>query len=702
MIELLEKTSARVPLLILFEDLHWVDPSTVELLRHVIDRVRNRKILVVCTFRQEFQPDWEREPHVTLLQLNRLGRSLGTLMVDRVTGGKALPPEVIEDILDRTDGVPLFVEEFTKNLIEGGILELHGDEYKLVGPIRGLAIPATLQDSLAARLDRLSAAKEIAQWASALGRTFSEQLLMAVVPREAIEVKSAITELVDSEIIYRRGLPPRETHEFKHALLQEAAYAGMVRTRRAQLHSRIATIIREKFPEITRNEPQTLARHLQNAGMLSEAIPLFIGAGDLAAERFARTEARNLFDAALGLARELPPSQEARRAQIEAVLKRATVAIGREQVERDLADLRHARELAEADSDRANLARIAYWIGRSHYVSGDFDKAALRASEALELAAEVTGNSDIEALAVNLLGRIECLRGRPGEAVAHAARNIPQMEALGNHIEVAAMHGVLAFGHALAGAFDEAMPAARQGTALSDRTGHLPTQAACHFFHGLVLGWHGELDASVHAFALASGHASDAGDAFRLYLIHGWRGEVRYLCGDFEGARADLLQCQERAAELGSNYHLPAFKSFMAAILAADGDHAESLSMAEQCVNEARANAQAWPLSIALRSLASVLLDIGRPNDAAEAIDEALSIHARDGVMTDQAHALLTKGRIEMALGSNEEGHGSFARALTLFERMGMPEMVRRTRSIWASAAGKTDPEAFHSEEKTA
>ena len=241
--------AAQKPVLLIFEDAHWADPTTLEALTQIVDQVQDARVLVVITFRPEFEAPWGGHSHVTTLTLNRLTRRQCSTMVGRVTEGKPLPEEVLDQIVAKTDGVPLFVEELTKAVIESGVLEDAGDRYAHTKPLPPLAVPATLQDSLMARLDRLTQFKEIAQIGAAIGRVFSHRLLAVVSPKSESDLEDALTQLVEAELIFRRGAGEELGYVFKHALVQDAAYESLLKSNRQVLHGRIAHALVERFPE---------------------------------------------------------------------------------------------------------------------------------------------------------------------------------------------------------------------------------------------------------------------------------------------------------------------------------------------------------------------------------------------------------------------------------------------------------------------
>ena len=291
LLDRMEGLAARKPLLILFEDAHWADATSLEVLDLVIERVRRLPILLLITFRPEFEAPWSAMPDVATMTLGRLDRVQAETLVERVAGGRKLPAEVLAQIVAKTDGVPLFVEELTKNVLESGLLIEEPDRYRLDGPLPPLAIPSTLQDSLMARLDRLAAVKEIAQIGAAIGREFAYALLGAVVGRDEPTLRSALAQLEDSELVFRLGAPPDARYAFKHALVQDTAYESLLKSRRQILHRKIADTLREQFPDIVEAEPELLAHHFTQAGLTAPAIEYWGKAGDLALRRSAFKEA---------------------------------------------------------------------------------------------------------------------------------------------------------------------------------------------------------------------------------------------------------------------------------------------------------------------------------------------------------------------------------------------------------------------------
>jgi len=279
------------PALMAFEDAHWIDPSSREVLDLLVDRVQDASVLIVITCRPEFQPSWNAQSHITTLTLNRLSRHLRAAMVACVAGAKALPEEVVEEIIVKTDGVPLFVEELTKAVLESNFLSEKDGRYVFSGSLRQLTIPATLTDSLMARLDRMASFKEVAQIGATIGREFSYELLRAVAETPADQLNVALSHLEHAGLIIRRGHPPEASYTFKHALVQDAAHSSLLHSDKKNLHARIAAVIAEIYPERAEREPELLAHHLTEAGQSKPAVDFWLKAGKRAATTRANLEA---------------------------------------------------------------------------------------------------------------------------------------------------------------------------------------------------------------------------------------------------------------------------------------------------------------------------------------------------------------------------------------------------------------------------
>jgi class 3 adenylate cyclase/predicted ATPase len=296
----------RQPVLVVWEDLHWADPSTLEVLGLVVEQAPTVPMLHVLTYRPAFSPPWPPRSHMTPLVLNRLERSQVEALITQRAEGKTLPAEVVQHIVAKTDGVPLYVEELTTMLLASALLREEADQYVLTGPLRTVAIPETLQDALMARLDQLKTAKEVAQIGAVLGREFAYALLQAIAPQDEDTLQAGLGQLVEAELLYQRGRPPRARYMFKHALIQDAAYASLLKSTRQQVHQQIAQVLEIRFPAAVETQPELLAQHYTAAGCHERALIYWQRAGQQASERSAHQEAISHFTTGIALLQTLP------------------------------------------------------------------------------------------------------------------------------------------------------------------------------------------------------------------------------------------------------------------------------------------------------------------------------------------------------------------------------------------------------------
>jgi class 3 adenylate cyclase/tetratricopeptide (TPR) repeat protein len=313
----IEMLAARLPTLMIFEDAHWSDPTSIELLNVIFDKIRAHRVLLIATYRPELQPQWGGEAHVATMLLNRLDAPDTAEFARRVAGGKALPPAVLDQIVHRTDGVPLFIEELTRSILESGVLQEKDGRYLLEAPLLAEAIPSSLQASLLARLDRLAPTRRIAQIGSALGREFSHQLLSLVAGGSEAELLGAIGSLIDAGLLSRRGVPPDAIYAFKHALVQDAAYSTLLHSARQTLHARIAAALEQNLTEVAQTRPELLAHHYAEARAPAKAAGYWLEAGRNNARRSAHVEAARSFERAIAAIRELPDDPMSRRMELD-------------------------------------------------------------------------------------------------------------------------------------------------------------------------------------------------------------------------------------------------------------------------------------------------------------------------------------------------------------------------------------------------
>jgi class 3 adenylate cyclase/predicted ATPase len=486
------------PVLMIFEDAHWTDPTSLEVFGRTVDRVRSLRVLLIVTFRAEFELPWIGRPYVTFLALNRLGEQEITTMIDRVVGNQPLPANLRQDIIERTDGIPLFVEEMTKAVLEA---EGEGEARRTAGavPSPALAVPASLHASLMARLDRLGPAKDVAQIGAAIGREFSHALLGAVAGKPEPELASALDRLIATGLLFRQGAPPHATYFFKHALIQDAAYGTLLREPRRGLHARIAETLESQFAEIAENQPQLLARHCTEAGLIEKAAGLWGKAGQRSLARAALLEGAEQLKRALDQIATLPATPALRREEIKLEVAFANVLAltgdlvdGKEHYDRALAiydpaehrplTTRSGRDVgvtllsfrstcvwqlgyptaSRNDAERAvknaremgHATTLMYALSRaatSHTFCGNYAAAHVQVDELIALADEKG-----KALGTALRGRLFALTGKASDAVRAITSGITSLRSTGATLNEPWHLWYLAMAYAELGQLDDA------------------------------------------------------------------------------------------------------------------------------------------------------------------------------------------------------------------------------------------------------
>jgi class 3 adenylate cyclase/predicted ATPase len=550
----LEALTRSNPVLMIFEDAHWTDPTSLELFSRAVDRIRTLRVLLIVTFRPEFDPPWIGRPYVTALTINRLAECDVSAMIDRLVGNKPIPASIRQDIIERTDGIPLFIEEMTKAVLEAD--SQHAAERTVAAaPSLTLAVPASLHASLMARLDRLGPAKEVAQIGAAIGRAFSHALLAAVVRKPEPELASALDRLIAAGLLFRQGVQPHATYLFKHSLVRDAAYGTLLREHRRALHARIAQELQSVFPEVERTEPEFLAYHLTEAGATEDAVRYWLAAGKNAAQRSANREAINHCQRGLGILRILPDSRRKDGAELDLQVALGTCLIATEGTisDRAVATFTRARQLCEGLQNRPEYLQVLYWLPLVLAARGEMPEAA----EALAVLLSTAEARDdwpaqlnaLRGLALNrlLMGRLTEAREFAERAVAKyddsteehklAARSAGQDAGVAS---LAVMSWVLWFlGYADSAAL-QISTALRRAETLK----HPHSTAYARYYASVLHALRGELE-------IAHQHAECC---FSLSEEHGfqhWRGLsrcMRLVCG----MGLDLARSKERANELNA------------------------------------------------------------------------------------------------------------------------------------------------------
>jgi TOMM system kinase/cyclase fusion protein len=419
-VTILLELAERQPVLLIVEDLHWTDPTTLELLGLLLDQTPTASLLVFLTCRPHFQPAWHHRSYLTEITVHHLSHAQVEQIVVGVTDGKSLPAEVLQQILEKTDGVPLFVEEMTKAILESGQLTAIDGHYELVGSLSTFTLPASLQDSLMARLDRLISAKGIAQLAAVIGRQFAYDLLSTVSQLDAATLQRELGRLVEAEIVYQRGVPPQVTYIFKHALIQDTAYQSLLKSTRQHYHHHIAQVLEAQFPETTEAQPELLAHHFTEAGLTEQAVSYWYKAGRSAVQRSAHVEAISHLHTGLTLLQALPETSE--RLQSELLLQ---VALGRALMvthgygSPDVGEVyNRARALCKQIEKHRQLFSILRGLATFYSIRADFQTAQDLGEQCLVLAQSDADPSRL-LRAHELLGRILAYRGELTRARTH-------------------------------------------------------------------------------------------------------------------------------------------------------------------------------------------------------------------------------------------------------------------------------------------
>jgi predicted ATPase len=427
----MEAIARQSPALMIFEDAHWADPTSLDAFGRTVERIAGLRVLLIVTFRPEFEPPWIGRPHVTALTINRMTRREIDAMIDRVAGNNLLSASLRQDIIERTDGIPLFVEEMTKAVLEAGS-EIAAERTVATIPSPVLAVPASLHASLMARLDRLGSAKEVAQIGAAIGREFSHTLLAAVAGKPEAELGSALDRLIAAGLLFRQGAPPHATYMFNHALLQDAAYGTLLREQRRALHARIATALESQFPEIAERQPELLARHCTEAGLIEKAAGLWGKAGQRSLSRSALVEAAGQLNRALGQIAELPATPALRREQIklQVALANALMHVKGYAAPDTKAALDQARSLiAQAEAlevpleDPLLLFSVLHGFWSANIIAANSDATCEIAAQFLALAEEQGAVVPLM-IGHRLMGTSLVFVGEPAEGRAHLDRAI--------------------------------------------------------------------------------------------------------------------------------------------------------------------------------------------------------------------------------------------------------------------------------------
>jgi predicted ATPase/class 3 adenylate cyclase len=661
----LESLARRQPIFAVFEDAHWMDPTSRELLDLTVERVRSLPMLLVVTFRPEFQPPWTGQPQVTMLTLNRLDRRDRTALVELIAGGKPLPSAVVDQIADRTDGVPLFVEELTKSVLESGVLREEADRYVLDRALPLLAIPTTLQDSLMARLDRLASVRLVAQIGAAIGREFSYALLRLVSRLSEGELRAALGRLVASELVFERGAPPDAVYTFKHSLVQDAAHSSLLRSSRQQLHAQIADALETQSPELMDSQPELFAQHYAEAGLAEKSVSYWSQAGRRSAARSAMAEAAAQFQKGLDQLALLPDNRERQRKELEfwsALGAALRFVKGQATPEMGHAFAR-ARELWERLGSPSQFLHIPYGQSFYHMYRGEFELAQRLDEDLLRLSQERNDSAGLvlghASSGRNLIyaGRFASARSHLEEVlalydpIAHASLDQqtgsqPRVGARGQ-LGIAlsclgfpdqalvqsnsAVAEALALAHAPSLAASLAMGCRLLSfrgdhAALDERAGQLITlateqgfplyRALGTIFRGWVKARTGNVAEGISLLRSGSSVYSATGAETRISYHIALLAKAYELANQVEEASALLENALQISERIGERWYAAELHRYKGQLMLRRGDHAAAEELFRQALTIAKEQeARLWELRAAV-SLAHLDRDRGHQHDA--------------------------------------------------------------------------------------
>jgi class 3 adenylate cyclase/predicted ATPase len=621
----LDVLARQQPVLMVFEDIHWIDPTSLELLSLVIERIRSRAVLLIVTFRPEFDPPWEGQSHVTTVTLNRLGESEVATLIAGVLGNQALPSDVTAEIVERTDGIPLFVEEMTKAVLEA---ESEGAARRTVAkvPAPAFAVPQSLHASLMARLDRLGPAKEVAQIGAAIGREFSHALLASVALRNEDRLNAALDRLIEAGLVFRQGVPPEATYLFKHALVRDAAYGTLLRQPRRDLHFRIAKAIEDEFPEIAQRRPELLAHHCMEGGLIEQAAMLWGKVGQRSLARSALVEAASQLSRALDLIGSLPGTPALRREQIKFQVELVTVLMhvkgyGAPDTKVAANDARSLIENAEALGEPPEDPLLLFSVLYGFWV---VNVAAFNGDAARELAAQ-------------FLALAERQRTTGPLMLAHRMMGMTMMST-----------GDLAHGRAH---LDRALalydPA--EHSALATRFG-TDARIAILEWRSRTLWLQGYPDAALKDVDDSFRGAREIGQAATLMhaLAHSTASLI--LCGDYSAASVRAQELVVLAEEKGSLYWKANAMMWQGCVSGLTGRAAEAIEILTPALAAYRSTAATIYTPFVSLHLARACAELGQVRDALHHIDEAMTTAAKTKEKWVEAEIHRTAGEIALML----------------------------------------------------
>ena len=667
--EQLALLSRRDAVLVLFEDAHWIDPTSIELMDRIIRRVVDLPVMIIVTYRPEFTPRWLDLGHVTTLNLNHLERSQVVALVRNTAGGKALPGAIVEQIAAKSQGVPLFIEEITRAILESGDLEEDGERYILRGSIRDFAIPSTLQDSLIARLDRLGVAKDVALTASIIGREFSYELLHAVASVSQATLLVGLEQLVRSDLLGQRGTPPQSRYIFKHALIRDAAVLSILNARKRKLHQSIAEVLANRFPEVAETEPELLAHHFTEANMADQALGYWRQAAERAAKQLAYIEALGHVDSAMKLVAAMPESPERDVWELSLLGIEGPSRMALDGWDSPPAKLLYekAREVAERLGRPAEVFRSTWGLWMGAHSSGQHARAHELMEEIFGLLKQ-TQDPEYVVQAHHAGGSQMVAEGVPRSALIHIDHLLTnyRMDVHGNLAMTYGAHdpgccslGMRALTLTMLGDLDQVEVALRAAVDLAYRIDHKPSLSQAHMFcaeNYIILNRTEEAEAHLNICVPLAEKYSLANYLIPAKIMQGWvlvlRGEVGTGVRQAEAALETLKSFPSR------RFHLPIRIGIVGLTKAAAGDIDGALALFTSALEAASTTGERWYEAELLRFKAEMLLALPkrRENEAEQCLEAAIALAQRQEARFWQLRAAVTLANLWADQGRRDEG----------------------------------------------
>jgi class 3 adenylate cyclase/tetratricopeptide (TPR) repeat protein len=672
--------SQRRPLVVILEDLHWIDKTSEDYIAFLVESLAGMPLLLLMTHRPGYAVRWAEKTYYTQITLDLLTESEAESMVATLLGSRRLPADLFPIIWQKAEGNPLFVEEVTRSLQERGLLARTDGEVRWARDAV-VELPMTVQDIIRARIDGLEEPiKRTVQTAAVIGREFGLRILARI-----SEVRGGLDRdlatLKHLELIHEKRFFPELEYIFKHAVTQDVAYQSLLLHRRKELHGAIGRAIEDLYADRLDEQAAILAYHYSRSDRQDKAMQYAVVTGDRAVRFYANTEAKSYYEQALSILKALPESPDNQRAEIDVVLKLAAVGATRQDIERDRLNLDRARGLAGALDDLPRLARVLYWLGRLHYVLGAFQQSLEYAGQSLDIADRL-GDETLAAPPVNLMGRVYWNWTDFPRASKMLERSVEQMHRLGNKTEEATAAGIAGFVFGFMGEFDRASSYADRGLQLAQEIQNPFAEAAAYQYRASMREQQGDLAGALADYAKAREIAEGVGDRFRVYIIKIVEGRAHGLAGDPARGRALLDEAFVFAEQIGTKFFLAWQKTCTAGCLLALGDHEGALSRCQEAIGLGGETGERFIRALAQRIRAETLMRLDPSPEnlglAERALEEVIAVQREIGARPELGRTYASYAELLALKGETKRAAELAGQARSLFEELDLQWDLRR------------------------